>query len=380
LSLKVAIVGPEFPLSTGGESEYAAQVASGLHRRGHKVVVFTRKENAGRGEGYDVRNVLEAKHSCDRQIMYQLSAFDVVHVLNSAWCWVAVLGKPTFLSIYGNDFINPNPVYGYDIKTRLGLPKGDRLDFWLAVRRTRAMMLRCLPMCRRVFAISDYTKNAFLQRYPACHGRVIKAGIGVSARFIESPVSFRMKTSAERLLTVCRLSEPRKNVDLVLRALGRLKSEFPFSYTIVGEGNLRRDLETLSLELGIADRVQFAGRVADADLISYYQGTDLFVMPSGISETSFEGFGIVYLEANAVGVPTLAVRAGGAQEAVREGRSGFFIEEATVPAIENGLRSFLSGKRTFRSEDCRQFAAEFTWDRVIDKFEQTYKTEVWPAH
>jgi glycosyltransferase involved in cell wall biosynthesis len=189
-------------------------------------------------------------------------------------------------------------------------------------------------------------------------------------------VSFHTKASAERLLTVCRLSEARKNVDLVLRALARLKAEFPFRYTIVGEGDLRRDLENLSLELGIADRVRFAGRVGDADLRSYYEDADLFVMPAGISETSFEGFGIVYLEANSLGVPAMAARAGGAQEAVDEGRSGFFVEEPTVAGIEKGLREYLSGERTFRFEDCRKFAAQFTWAHVVERFELAYNTEL----
>jgi len=236
-------------------------------------------------------------------------------------------------------------------------------------------MRKCLPLCRLIFANSDYAKNVFLRKYPLCQGRVVKAGLGVGSMFIDGRVSFRREVGAKSLLTVCRLSEPRKNVDLILRALARLKAEFTFRYTIVGEGHLRRDLMSLSVELGLADRVTFAGRVGDTELRSYYEDADLFVLPSGISERSFEGFGIVYLEANSVGVPTMAVRAGGAQEAVEEGRSGFFIEEPTVAAIENGLREFLSGERTFRSEDCRKFAAQFNWARVIERFEQAYKIE-----
>jgi glycosyltransferase involved in cell wall biosynthesis len=165
-------------------------------------------------------------------------------------------------------------------------------------------------------------------------------------------------------------------VDLILRALSRLKSQFAFRYTIVGEGYLRSELTNLSLELGLADRVIFAGRVGGADLRSYYEDADLFVMPAGISETSFEGFGIVYLEANSLGVPTMAARVGGAQEAVDEGRSGFFVEEPTVAGIEKGLREFLSGERIFRFEDCRKFAAQFTWAPVIGRFEQAYEKHI----
>jgi glycosyltransferase involved in cell wall biosynthesis len=171
-------------------------------------------------------------------------------------------------------------------------------------------------------------------------------------------------------------SEPRKNVDLILRALARVKSEIDFRYTVIGDGDLRCDLTSSSVELGLADRVSFAGTVVDADLRSYYKDADLFILPSGISETSFEGFGLVYLEANALGVSTMAVCAGGAQEAIEEGRSGFFVEEASVAAIERGVREFLSGKRKFHCEDCRQFATQFTWSRVVDKFEQAYNRAI----
>jgi glycosyltransferase involved in cell wall biosynthesis len=372
--MRIAIVGPEFPPSTGGEQEYAAQIALELHRRGHLVVVFSRVGNVGRDSGYEVRDVLRGRQGFDRQTLVTLARFDVVHAMNAAWCWVSTLGKPTFLSIHGNDFISPNPVYGYDIKRRFNLPRGDRLDLWLAQRRTRAMMDECLPMCRSIFANSDYTKRVFLSRYPACEGRVVKAGVGVGALFIDASAPQRRRALVPGLLTVCRLSEPRKNVDLVLRALARLKSDFSFRYTVVGEGDRKWALTQLAAELGLADRVCFMGRVADAELRSHYQQTDLFVLPSGVSSTSFEGFGIVYLEANAMGVPAMALRAGGAEEAVDEGRSGFFVEKEDVASIEVGLRSFLSGQRVFKAEDCRRFAAGFSWVDVVGTFERSYES------
>ena len=96
--MKIAIVGPEFPPTTGGESEYAAQVARGLLHRGHEVVVFTRKGNVGRDEGYEVRDVLQGRQSCDRKVIHGFEGFDVVHVMNAAWSWVAKFGRPTFQS------------------------------------------------------------------------------------------------------------------------------------------------------------------------------------------------------------------------------------------------------------------------------------------
>lgn len=371
--MKIAIIGPEFPPSTGGEQEYAAQVASELCRRGHRIVVFTRVENVGCDKDYEVRHVLHGHQWFDRQILVAVNEFDLVHAMNAAWCWVVTLGKPTFLSIHGNDFIDPNPVYGYDIKKRFNLPKGDRLDFWLAQKRTRAMMNECLPYCRSIFANSDYTRRVFLSRYPTCEGRVFKTGVGVGARFIDAPQPQRRQTRELNILTVCRLSEPRKNVDLVLRALARLKPDFNFRYTVVGEGDQLKPLVQLSVELELAERVRFTGRIPDSELRSYYQEADLFVLLSGVLSKSFEGFGIVYLEANAMGVPTMALRAAGAAEAVDEGRSGFFVENEDLASVERGLRSFLSGERMFLAENCRRFAAKFSWENIVERFECSYE-------
>src|SRR5690349_2834127 len=156
--MRIAIIGPEFPPATGGEQEYAAQVAAELHRRGHRVVVFRREKNTGCDGGYEVRAVLRGRQRYDRLVLAAVTDFDLVHVMNATWCWVAALGTSTFLSVHGNDFISPNPIYGYDIKERFNLPKGDRVDLWLAQRRTRGMMSECLPLCRSIFANSDYTK------------------------------------------------------------------------------------------------------------------------------------------------------------------------------------------------------------------------------
>jgi phosphatidyl-myo-inositol dimannoside synthase len=374
--MKIAVVGPDFPPTTGGESEYAAHVALELHRRGHHVVVFTRRGNVGRDEGYAVQDVLEGRQTLDSVAVRRFDDFDVVHVINAAWSWMVKLGKPVFASIHGNDFISPNAVYGFDLKHRLCLPKGDRLDLWLSSKRTAFAMRKFLPQCRQIFANSEYTRQVFLQKFPSCESLVVKAGLGVSREYLNGALSHCSQSTTANLLTVCRLSERRKNVDLVLKALARLRPNFEFHYTVVGDGHLALELKKVAVDLGISDCVTFAGRVSDEDMFSYYQKAQLFVLPSGITERSFEGFGIVYLEANAMGVPTMAVRAGGAQEAVDEGKSGFFIEAPTVQLIEDGLRSFLEGKREFRSEDCRAFASRFTWLRVVDQFEQAYENEL----
>src|SRR5438046_173115 len=111
MSLNIAIVAPEFPPEAGGMQEYATQVATGLHHRGHRIVVFSRKGNIGVGENYEVRDILQGKQSNDRLAVDSFKNFDIVHIMNAAWCWVSNFEIPTFVSIHGNDFLSPNPVY-----------------------------------------------------------------------------------------------------------------------------------------------------------------------------------------------------------------------------------------------------------------------------
>ena len=210
-----------------------------------------------------------------------------------------------------------------------------------------------------------------LDRFPACTDITSVAWVGVDPVFFDIPRP--PKGKVPQLLTVCRLSEPRKNVDLVLHALAKLKDRFEFQYTVAGEGRLRPELERLANALGLGTRVHFTGRVNDADLRDLYAHADLFVLAASIVPNSHEGFGIVYLEAAASGVPSLAARLAGAAEAVAEGRSGFFVDTPTVDSICDALTHFLEGRIRFDAKICRDFARGFSWDRIADVCEATYR-------
>jgi len=210
-----------------------------------------------------------------------------------------------------------------------------------------------------------------LERIPACRGLTSVGFVGVGAHFFD--VTWKASTDGvPRLLTVSRLSEPRKNVDQVLHALSRLKDRHDFRYTVVGDGHDRARLEKLARELGLEQRVRFTGFVDRGELLNLYAHSDLMVLASGVTRDSHEGFGIVYLEAAASGVPSLAARLGGAAEAVDEGRSGMYVEEPTVDAIAGALARFLDGHIRFDPETCRTFARGFTWARVVDHSLQYY--------
>jgi phosphatidylinositol alpha-1,6-mannosyltransferase len=228
-----------------------------------------------------------------------------------------------------------------------------------------------LARAPHIIANSHYTESALLDRIPACRGRTSVGFVGVGAHFFDVARQ-PAKDGIPRLLTVSRLSEPRKNVDRVLHALARLKDRHAFRYTIVGDGHDRARLERLASDLRLGQQVRFMGFVSGEELADIYARSDLMVLASGLTRDSHEGFGIVYLEAAASGVPSLAARLAGAAEAIDDTKSGMYVEEPTVEALADALARFLGGQVRFDPEQCRNFARRFTWARVVDHSLQYY--------
>lgn len=368
--MHVAIVAPEFPPEIGGMQTYALEFAQELLRRGHRVTVLTRKRPTPPPvlPGLDVRQVLAGRAGPDLAAMRGVAA-DAWHVMNAAYAWVALHFAPTVVSIHGNDFLRPYiPVGEPDLGAVPGLWRlpglRSTLEQRLGAGRTPRLMRAGLARAARILANSRYTERVFLDGFPECAGRTEAAMVGVSASYLEP--AERPVNTAPRLLTVCRLSERRKNVDLVLRALATLKGRRAFHYTVVGDGELRPELEALTAELGLRGHVRFAGFLDAAGLRAELLASDLFVLTASINPASHEGFGIVYLEANACGTPTLAARLAGAAEAVADGVSGAFVDGLAVGQVAAALDRVLSGAQRFDPEACRAFARGFGWDRVVD--------------
>jgi glycosyltransferase involved in cell wall biosynthesis len=372
---RIAIIAPEFPPDLGGMQRYAWEVAEGLGRLGFQVTVFTmnRSLDGLPATQVEILPCLDGSHWLDKRIIAARARdFDVWHVMNSAWAWVARFVKPVFLTVYGNDFLSPNPVVRPGLRERFNLPFGSRLDLLLAHWLTARSVRKSLPLIDHIFAISRATNDMFLERFPFCRGKTSVTLLGVSDFFLHSGQRAPRRCGPRQLITICRMSERRKNVDMVIRALARLKDVHEFQYAVVGDGPLRPALEQLARALGVSERVTFVGSCSDETLRERLLSSDLFILTSSASRTSVEGFGIVYLEANACGVPVLAARVGGAIEAVDAGRSGMFVDAITPDGLTDALDKFLSGKISFDSESCRAFARQFSWPTILDRILHGY--------
>jgi phosphatidylinositol alpha-1,6-mannosyltransferase len=169
------------------------------------------------------------------------------------------------------------------------------------------------------------------------------------------------------LLTVGRL-QARKGHDLVLQALAASRSSLPhMRYVIVGDGPERARLEELTSELALGELVTFAGEMPAADLPACYAAADVFVHPNRVEAGDFEGFGIVFLEAAASGLPVIGGRSGGVGEAVEEGVTGWLVGGRDPAELGSKMLAL------FASADLRarmggagrtRVASGFTWEKA----------------
>ena len=146
---------------------------------------------------------------------------------------------------------------------------------------------------------------------------------------------------AQVLMTVARLwsGDIYKGVDVTIRALPAIAPAFPqVKYLVIGRGDDQPRLAQLAQDLGVADRVVFAGFVPTEALVAHYRLADAYVMPSQ------EGFGIVYMEAMACEVPVLSGDADGSADPLQDGRVGWRVPHRDPEAVAQACITMLKGE------------------------------------
>lgn len=139
------------------------------------------------------------------------------------------------------------------------------------------------------------------------------------------------------LVTMARL-ELRKNHRMVLQVMAELVNHgIPLRYIIGSDGEQRQMLERYASELGISDQVIFTGFLDDREKRSVYSLSDIHIMPSISHGHMVEGFGIVFLEAGAAGLPSISGISGGQAEAVRHGETGFTVDGTDREQVMDAL-------------------------------------------
>jgi phosphatidylinositol alpha-1,6-mannosyltransferase len=196
--------------------------------------------------------------------------------------------------------------------------------------------------------------------------RVIHPGVELT-RFKGEP---RQPDGEIRILSVGRLW-PRKGHEQVLRALVPLKECLPrLRYWIAGTGGKEPELRQLCTELGLDEIVRFLGYVPEEELPGLYRQCDLFVLANRrLSSDDMEGFGIVFLEAAASGLPVVGGITGGVPDAVNDGVNGLLVDTENIDALAEALGRLAQDEelRLRMGRESRRWAEGFSWSRFASQ-------------
>ncbi len=172
------------------------------------------------------------------------------------------------------------------------------------------------------------------------------------------------------LLSVGNLIRTKGN-HLTIQAFSRISKDHPgLKLRIVGSGRESEKLVQLAKELDIEDKVSFPGKLPHREVLQEMEAADLFVLPSYL-----EGFGVVYLEAMANGMPVIACQGEGIDGVVRHGQEGFLVKPRDAEDLYLHLNKLVEnpGLRREMGDKGKSRAKTFTWKRNAELHDKLYR-------
>ncbi|MDX6668661.1 MAG: hypothetical protein QOK04_2041 [Solirubrobacteraceae bacterium] len=285
--------------------------------------------------------------------------FDLVHAHNvvpmgaavARWLRRAGTPKPAYVvSTHGPDIISVHDLSPVARRaTRATFEAADRV-----IANSRWAQRRCEEIAGRSLPIS-----------------VVHLGTDV-------PAAVPARRARPTVVTVGHLV-PRKRHAVVLRALAALRPRLELDYLVIGDGPCRGELERLTGQLGLDDRVRFLGQLEPERALEEARSCHLFVMP-GVEEP----FGVAFIEAMAAGLPAIGARGeGGPEDIATAGDGMLLVAPADEVELAGTIEQVLSDERRLAELGAaarRTVERHFTWERCGEATLQAYRDALQAVH
>lgn len=250
---------------------------------------------------------------------------------------------------------------------------GEEITTWRQPAKFRVMRF-VYRQADRIVANSDFTRSELVKLgVDASRISLIHPGVDIERFRPGLPTNdlrqrLGLGDAQPLVVSVGRLSR-RKGFDQVVRALPALVARgIDVHHVIVGIGEDRDYLQQLASDGGVADRVHLVGEVGMDELPRWLNAADVFAMPNREIDGDNEGFGMVFLEAAACGVPVIAGRDGGTGSAVIDGVTGFRVDGKSLEAVVDVLWRLLADRQlaaAIADRARRRAEEQFSWTQVV---------------
>lgn len=344
-----------------GWGRYAGEVVKRVKEAGMEVEILTEEKSDEAGTEKAV-----LKSGLPRPLSFFVTAFnirkfikdcDIVHALDG-WPYgviaaIALTGLRKKFVISGVGTYSVLPLYQ---KKNAGLLR-------LAYKKAD-----------KILCISNFTCNEIKKKIALKNLEVVNLGVD-SEKFGICP---KKPARKEKIILSVGALKFRKGYHISIPAVGEAAKIYPdIKYFIVGDQSNKEYFEKLKglvRENSLGGRVEFLSGISDEKLAELYCACDLFLLPSVVENHSFEGFGLVYLEANAFGKPAIGTLDCGAEDAIKNGYSGFLVPQNDINATSGAILKILDNEplRQEMGKNALDWAKKNDWESVVDKYKKVY--------
>jgi glycosyltransferase involved in cell wall biosynthesis len=353
--MKILLFSHEFPPMVGGAGSYTYDLAIGLAKNGHNVSVLAGKTKDPNGE----HKIMEI---CNQQNI----VIDRYDWINKSRFWFIFWDKLVLkylknhtefdLIIFCNYTSN---IIGSKIHKKIKIPyriiiHGDDVDYFFKQERLKDyIMFRKKEMnnyfhnAEAVISVSNYLQKILLKYAPTLtNAKIVHNGIDLdefninNVKLSKNAVLKNMGfTGTEKMIFCAGRLVQGKGQDNLIRIFSCIAKKMNDTVLIIaGDGPDLLRLKKITKENFIDDKVRFLGALSRKDIATYYSSSDLFILLSRLNET----FGIVFIEAMALGTPVIGSNLGGVPEVIENGVNGITINHLNHTEIENVIIKVLT--------------------------------------
>ncbi|MGK7905028.1 MAG: glycosyltransferase family 4 protein [Hormoscilla sp.] len=228
-------------------------------------------------------------------------------------------------------------------------------------------------------AISHYVAKLMNERLPEFADKLQVIPLGVNTEHIQLFPNNEQPPKRENAFLAVGQVKARKGTLQAVEALAKVVEKFPeaklYIAGSISQTNYVQQVKNKIYENHLENHVCFLGTISTEQLNDYYSRVRGLVMPSMNVGNSFEGFGLVHLEANSFGVPSIGSLDCGNEDAIKDGYSGFLVEQGNTDAIAASMIKLLdpSFDWSSMSRNARYFAQSMSWNKVVAAYVNLYQ-------
>jgi glycosyltransferase involved in cell wall biosynthesis len=357
---------------TAGWGRYAVEVIKGLGALGVEPVLLTHSPQidpalAGIEHHPLLRPVLSLRLNTPRTLLSTpalrriLATCELAHCMTELYAPLTALGAlgqcPYVVNAHGTWAIRP-----------------------LETAASRALFRPAFRRAHTLICLSDFTRQWMARLMPLPNAQVLTGGVRIED--YDRPVDVRLPgwAAGKKIVFTAGAFKQRKGQHVTLEAIALARQHIPDLHWVLTGDPAANPAYTGPLlariqELGLGEGVHFLGTISQDELVAWYQGAEVFVLTQVNDGSSFEGLGMVFLEAGAVRTPSIGSRDCGAEAAIVDGLSGFLTPQNDPPAIAAALIKLLSdeGLRKSMGEAARQQAERLSWEALCRSTYEIYQ-------